>query len=247
MLTHPHPACPLQTVQELVARAGTRPDRLLLVGGFGSSLYLRGWLQGAFGNSMGELITPTFAYSAIVEGAVLFLQRPTTIAARVSSMTYGVQVRGASAACASAAVAGHMPQGPGVLQMLPLLCRPLVGLWPRHPFHATQPKPNQTKPNQTKPNQTKPRRPAGHAALGGGHHAGVHQGVQGGQGLGHAPGHRHRSQAGREAAGGCCGAQGRPLCAGAEGGWMVLWSALGAWYSEMTPSCCCARCCCSAS
>ena len=148
-----------------MSRAGTRPDRLLLVGGFGSSPYLRGWLQGAFGNSMGELITPPFAYSAIVEGAVRFLQRPTTIAARVSSMTYGVQVREGPALDVPAQQALGMLQGPVVFQMLPLLCCPLVWLWPQHPFHATQP--NRTQLNLPPP----PPALAGHAAVGGCHHA----------------------------------------------------------------------------
>ena len=58
----------------MVGRAGYRPDRLLLVGGFGSSLYLRNCLEKAFRGAMGDLMTPPFAYSAIVEGAVRFLQ-----------------------------------------------------------------------------------------------------------------------------------------------------------------------------
>jgi hypothetical protein len=69
------------------------------VGGFGSSAYLRNKLQHVFGESMGELLSPPFAYSAVVEGAVRFLQSPATIVARVSSLTYCVQVsRGAGSA-----------------------------------------------------------------------------------------------------------------------------------------------------
>jgi hypothetical protein len=73
-------------------RAGFQPDRLLLVGGFGSSLYLRQRLEQEFGGAMGELLSPPFAYSAVVEGAVRFLQQPGAIIARVSELTYGVQV-----------------------------------------------------------------------------------------------------------------------------------------------------------
>jgi hypothetical protein len=90
---HPNPTPRLpQTVREMVSRATQRPDRLLLVGGFGSSLYLRACLETTFNGTMGELMTPPFAYSAIVEGAVRFLQRPGTIVARISTLTYGVQV-----------------------------------------------------------------------------------------------------------------------------------------------------------
>jgi hypothetical protein len=87
-----------QTVRGLVERAGSPPDRLMLVGGFGSSLYLRNRLHEAFGTSMGQLLSPPFAYSAVVEGAVRHLQKPSTIAARVSALTYGIRVR-AGGAC----------------------------------------------------------------------------------------------------------------------------------------------------
>ncbi len=50
MLTPPAvPASPLQVVQQMVTRAGLRPDRLLLVGGFGSSSYLQLKLENRFG------------------------------------------------------------------------------------------------------------------------------------------------------------------------------------------------------
>ena len=43
------PSTPLQVVQQMVTRAGLRPDRLLLVGGFGSSAYLQLKLENRFG------------------------------------------------------------------------------------------------------------------------------------------------------------------------------------------------------
>jgi hypothetical protein len=97
-------------VRDIVERAGARPNRLLLVGGFGSSAYLRRRLLRDFAGSMGELLTPPFAYSAVVEGAVRYLQRPTTIAARVSTLTYGVQVRPGWAAAAAASCAERFTQ-----------------------------------------------------------------------------------------------------------------------------------------
>ncbi len=41
------------------------------------------------GGSLGDLIYPTFGYSAVVEGAVRYLLQPQTIAQRVSTLTYG--------------------------------------------------------------------------------------------------------------------------------------------------------------
>ena len=76
----------------MVTRAGFKPDKLLLVGGFGSSLYLRSRLESTFGTRMGDLLAPPFGYSAVVEGAVRYLQRPKTIVSRISTLTYGVQV-----------------------------------------------------------------------------------------------------------------------------------------------------------
>ncbi len=98
--------CTTQTVRDVVERAGVSPNFLLLVGGFGSSAYLRHKLQSVFGTSMGELLSPPFAYSAVVEGAVRFLQSPATIVARVSSLTYCVQVGGRALARVAACVLG---------------------------------------------------------------------------------------------------------------------------------------------
>jgi hypothetical protein len=66
----------------MVARVGHRPDHLLLLGGFGSSLYLRHCLDTAFLGTMGSIKSPPFAYSAAVEGAVRFLQGPDTSGTR---------------------------------------------------------------------------------------------------------------------------------------------------------------------
>ncbi len=66
------------------------PTRLVLAGGLGASPYLRRWLAAAFGSSLGQL---TVLPAAVVHGAVRLLQKPGSIAARVSNETYCIQVR----------------------------------------------------------------------------------------------------------------------------------------------------------
>ncbi len=92
----------LQVIKQMVDRAGLRPDRLLLVGGFGFSPYLRDKLEARFGervlsartlhaalftppltpfrfdrpagNSMGDLTCLPNGCSAMAEGAARYLK-----------------------------------------------------------------------------------------------------------------------------------------------------------------------------
>lgn len=69
------------------------PTRLVLAGGLGASPYLRRWLAAAFGSSLGQLTVLPAGEAAVVQGAVRLLQKPGSIAARVSNQTYCIQVR----------------------------------------------------------------------------------------------------------------------------------------------------------
>jgi hypothetical protein len=51
----PCAAAAMQVVDQMVQRAGIKPDRLLLVGGFGSSAYLRHRMQERFGECPPDL------------------------------------------------------------------------------------------------------------------------------------------------------------------------------------------------
>ncbi len=92
-------------MQELVAESGMAPTRLVLAGGLGGSPYLRRWLSAAYGSSLGQLAVLPDGEAAVMQGAVVFLQKPGIIAACVSSLTYCIQVGCGSAAAAAAAAA----------------------------------------------------------------------------------------------------------------------------------------------
>ena len=57
-------------MREVAARAGHAPDKLLVVGSFGSVPYLQSRIKRQFGSGLGGVLAPPFGYAVAVEGAV---------------------------------------------------------------------------------------------------------------------------------------------------------------------------------
>jgi hypothetical protein len=67
--------CPLlQAIYDLVELAGSRPDHTLVVGGLGSQPYVRSRLQEMLAGELGQLLLPASGATAVLEGAVRYLQ-----------------------------------------------------------------------------------------------------------------------------------------------------------------------------
>ncbi|XP_068760050.1 heat shock 70 kDa protein 12A-like isoform X2 [Montipora capricornis] len=62
---------------------------MLLVGGFADSALLQKEMKSTYGSSRMKVLIPNHASIAVVQGAALFGKKPTTIAERVVSITYG--------------------------------------------------------------------------------------------------------------------------------------------------------------
>ena len=81
----------LQCLSEALLSLDEEIDKIYIVGGFGGCQYIYNAITKEFGNSY-KYITPTEHEFAVVRGAVLFRQNPTTVHARRADATYGVQV-----------------------------------------------------------------------------------------------------------------------------------------------------------
>ncbi len=69
-------------------------DKVLIVGGFGSSPYLQGRIKRevrAPAAAPGEILTLKMPYAAVVQGAVLYGADPEVIHARRARYTYGIR------------------------------------------------------------------------------------------------------------------------------------------------------------
>ncbi|KAL3145611.1 hypothetical protein ABBQ32_003157 [Trebouxia sp. C0010 RCD-2024] len=84
----------IRAVEDTLARVsdtGNTVDYMLIVGGFGGSPYLIAKLREAFSNQVGEVVCPGVPSQAVLKGAVLYAQSPSTVYARRSKFAYGVK------------------------------------------------------------------------------------------------------------------------------------------------------------
>ncbi|KAF6254621.1 hypothetical protein COO60DRAFT_300966 [Scenedesmus sp. NREL 46B-D3] len=76
--------------KDMLARAGGA-DTVVLVGGFSGSKHAICYLRGKLEAPGRPLVAPAYARSAVLEGGVWYARYPAAIAARCSSMSYGVR------------------------------------------------------------------------------------------------------------------------------------------------------------
>lgn len=81
----------VQAIQEMVGRAATPVDKLVLAGGLGSSPFFAQLLRKDCGSLWSELLVPTAPAKAVMLGGLVGLQDPAAITARRVNVTYGTR------------------------------------------------------------------------------------------------------------------------------------------------------------